>query len=55
MLLHCVAGRSRTPSVAARYSMLLGKNPDDVLTAMHWSSPDPELWAAATRQNGASQ
>ena len=30
MLLHCVEGRSRTPSVAARYSVLLGQDPQDV-------------------------
>ena len=47
VLLHCVEGKSRTPSVAARYSMLLGENPQDVLTAMHWSDPNPELWRAA--------
>lgn len=50
VLLHCVAGRSRTPSVAARYSVLLGCNPEDVLTVMHWSTPDRELWNAATRR-----
>ena len=49
VLLHCVEGKSRTPSVAARYSLLLGRNPDDVLTAMDWSSPDPVLWAEAVR------
>jgi ADP-ribosyl-[dinitrogen reductase] hydrolase len=52
VLLHCVEGMSRTPSVAARYSRLLGRNPDDVLTAMTWNRPNPELWAAAT--TGAS-
>ena len=47
MLLHCVEGRSRTPSVAARYSMLLGRDPHEVLAAMTWAKPDPALWAAA--------
>jgi hypothetical protein len=47
VLLHCVQGRSRTPSVAARYSLLLGRDPLEVLDAMTWASPDPELWAAA--------
>ena len=47
VLLHCVEGRSRTPSVAARYSMLLGGDPREVLDVMHWSKPNPELWRAA--------
>jgi len=47
VLLHCVEGRSRTPSVAARYSKLLGEDPQDVRRAMTWSNPDPRLWAAA--------
>lgn len=46
--LHCVEGRSRTPAVAARYSMLLGRNPDDVLEVMHWACPNPRLWEVAT-------
>lgn len=50
VLLHCVEGRSRTPSVAARYSLLLGENPKDVLTAMTWAEPDPELWKVATTE-----
>ncbi|WP_111765131.1 ADP-ribosylglycohydrolase family protein [Nakamurella deserti] len=54
VLLHCVQGLSRTPSVAARYSVLLGRNPEDVLTAMQWSHPNPELWAAAIRPPTAS-
>ncbi|RKE03009.1 ADP-ribosylglycohydrolase family protein [Streptomyces sp. TLI_171] len=34
--LHCVAGRSRTPAVAARYSCLLtGKSPADALADVH--------------------
>ncbi len=49
VLLHCVEGRSRTPSVAARYSQLLGGDPREVLAAMPWSDPDPALWAAAVR------
>ena len=51
VLLHCVQAHSRTPSVAARYSMLLGANPDDVLGAMPWARPKPELWQAATTPN----
>lgn len=51
VLLHCVEGKSRTPSVAARYSLLLGRDPQDVLTAMTWADPDPELSAAATGRN----
>nr|WP_084385526.1 ADP-ribosylglycohydrolase family protein [Rhodococcus sp. WMMA185] len=46
--LHCVEGRSRTPAVAARYSMLLGHNPDDLLEAMPWARPNPRLWKVAT-------
>lgn len=37
VFLHCVAGRSRTPAVAATYSMLLGTDPRTALT---------EVWAA---------
>lgn len=48
VLLHCVEGRSRTPSVAARYALLLGRDPEEVRQAMPWSRPVPELWAAAT-------
>lgn len=49
VLLHCVQAHSRTPSVAARYSILLGRNPNEVREAMYWSSPKPkpELWRAA--------
>lgn len=47
VLLHCVEGRSRTPSVAARYAILLGHDPNDVLDAMTWSHPDPDLWRVA--------
>ena len=50
VLLHCVEGRSRTPSVAARYSLLLGKDPDEVLKVMTWSHPDRDLWRAAVRR-----
>ncbi|MFC6600479.1 ADP-ribosylglycohydrolase family protein [Kitasatospora paranensis] len=36
VFLHCVAGRSRTPAVAARYSCLLsGKSPADALADVH--------------------
>lgn len=49
VLLHCVEGRSRTPSVAARYSLLLGRDPGDVLDTMTWAKPHPRLWAAATK------
>lgn len=45
---HCVEGVSRTPAVAARYSMLLGRDPVDVLHAMPWAAPQPALWQAAT-------
>ena len=48
VLLHCVEGRSRTPSVAARYSRLLGRDPQDVLAAMG-VTPRAELWNAAIR------
>jgi ADP-ribosyl-[dinitrogen reductase] hydrolase len=48
VLVHCAQGRSRTPSVGAAYSMLLGRDPRNVLKAMPWAAPDPELWAAAT-------
>ena len=51
VLLHCVQAHSRTPSVAARYSMLLGANPDDVLGAMPWARPKTELWHTATTPN----
>lgn len=37
VFLHCVAGRSRTPAVAAAYSTLLGTDPHTALT---------EVWAA---------
>jgi ADP-ribosylglycohydrolase len=47
VLVHCVEGSSRTPSVAARYSVMLGKNPQDVLTAMPWARPNQDLWKAA--------
>ncbi|MBS9373025.1 ADP-ribosyl-[dinitrogen reductase] glycohydrolase [Rhodococcus sp. B50] len=45
---HCVEGESRTPAVAARYSVLLGHNPLDVLHTMPWAAPQPALWSAAT-------
>ncbi|MFD0437182.1 ADP-ribosylglycohydrolase family protein [Streptomyces chartreusis] len=40
VFLHCVAGRSRTPAVAATYSMLLGTDPRTALT---------QVWAALGR------
>lgn len=52
VLVHCAQGRSRTPSVGGAYSMLLGRDPRDVLRAMPWAGPDPELWAAATTASG---
>ena len=48
VLVHCAQGRSRTPSVGGRYSRLLGRDPRDVLRAVPWADPDPELWAVAT-------
>jgi ADP-ribosylglycohydrolase len=53
VLLHCVEGKSRTPSVAARYSLLLGGDPRDVLDAMRWADPNPELWRAAVDGHGS--
>lgn len=47
--LHCVQGASRTPSVAARYSVLLGENPYAVLKAMKWADPNKQLWRAAVK------
>ena len=32
VLLHCAAGRSRTPTAAARYSVLLGIDPATAMT-----------------------
>ncbi|WP_241387199.1 ADP-ribosylglycohydrolase family protein [Rhodococcus sp. CH91] len=51
---HCVEGVSRTPSVAARYSMLLGRDPGDVLRVMPWAEPRPALWWAATEGRPAA-
>jgi hypothetical protein len=48
VLVHCAQGRSRTPSVGGAYAVLLGRDPRDVLAAMPWANPDPELWAVAT-------
>ena len=47
VLLHCVEGKSRTPSVAARYALSLGRDPGEVLTVMPWANPNAALWAAA--------
>lgn len=47
VLLHCVQAHSRTPSVAARYSMLIGRDPYDVRSAMPWARPKRELWNTA--------
>jgi hypothetical protein len=47
VLLQCSEGRSRTPSVAARYSMLLGRRSAGRAEAMHRSNPSPGLWRAA--------
>ena len=47
VLLHCVEGSSRTPSVAARYSVLLGRDPREVRAAMPWAEPQGWLWNAA--------
>ena len=51
VLLHCVQGRSRTPTVAARYAQLLAQDPDQVLTAMPWAQPRTELWDAVVGEN----
>lgn len=48
VLVHGVEGRSRTPSVAARYSRHLGRDPRDVLAAMPWADPNPRLWSVAS-------
>lgn len=48
VFLHCVDGRSRTLGVAARYALLLGRDPRDVRDVMPWVRPDPEAWAVAT-------
>ena len=49
---HCIEGESRTPAVAARYAVLLGRDPHDVLQAMPWAAPQPALWVAATTGAG---
>lgn len=51
VLVHSVEGRSRTPSVAARYSRHLGGDPRDVLAAMPWADPNPQLWSVASGQD----
>ncbi len=57
VLLHCVAGRSRTPTVAAAYSMVLGVSHDDavgdVRRALPWAAPQPHLVAALRELGGA--
>ena len=54
VLLHCVEGSSRTPTVAALYSRHLGKDPKDVLKAMPWSRPNQDLWKASNRMKIAT-
>lgn len=56
VFLHCAEGMSRTPSIAARYSMLLGENPQDLSTLTYTLggkpipvNPNPQFWAAALR------
>ena len=51
VLLHCVEGRSRTPSVAARYSLLLGEDPKAVLTSMDWRPPTPNSGTPHSRRS----
>ena len=46
VLLHCVEGRSRTPTVAARYAQLLGEDPFDLFRREPWMRPRPELLRA---------
>ncbi|MFW6597331.1 ADP-ribosylglycohydrolase family protein [Propionibacteriaceae bacterium Y2011] len=50
VLLHCVAAQSRTPSVAARYGVLLGHTVEesirDVVSALPAANPRPDLIAA---------
>ncbi len=48
VLLHCVESKSRTVCVAARYSLLTGKDPWHVRRSMPWQlHVEPELWDAA--------
>lgn len=53
VLLHCVAARSRTPTVAARYAVLLGHSGDEALrqvcAALPNAVPNPDLIAALRR------
>ncbi|MFW6597116.1 ADP-ribosylglycohydrolase family protein [Propionibacteriaceae bacterium Y2011] len=55
VLLHCVAAQSRTPTVAARYGVLLGTDVEtaitDVVAALPKANPQPDL-AAAVRSLG---
>jgi hypothetical protein len=37
--------------VAARYSRHLGGDPRDVLAAMPWADPNPQLWSVASGQD----
>jgi protein-tyrosine phosphatase len=58
VLLHCVAAHSRTPTVAARYSMLLGHSMaaslDAVCRALPAANPNPALVAALRRLEALS-
>lgn len=58
VLLHCAAARSRTPSVAAAYSMLRGVPRDtavaDVQRALPTSNPNPAFVAALKRLASAN-
>ncbi|GAB93037.1 ADP-ribosylglycohydrolase family protein [Gordonia rhizosphera] len=53
VLLHCVAGQQRTPSVAVAYGVMLGHPEEQVRTAIRESMPDARghglVWEAASQ------
>ena len=59
VLLHCVAGRSRTPTVAARYGVLLGRPLaealDAVVEALPYAAPNPSFRRALARLSAADR
>jgi ADP-ribosyl-[dinitrogen reductase] hydrolase len=59
VLLHCVAAHSRTPTVAARYAVLLGQPlstaVQDVCSDLPHAQPNPALLAALHRLGEAAQ